>query len=95
VIAPRAAGELPEFGEYYRTLVGCAFSEQTVVDVLSPPGPPSHGIRAASADTPWYLRDLPDCRRHRDQRRVIGEPLAEGFTRARLVTPNRVPLLSG
>jgi hypothetical protein len=56
VIAPRVAGELPEFGEDYRDLVDALSASNLVVDVLEPP-PPSEGIRAASADIAVYLLD--------------------------------------
>jgi hypothetical protein len=56
VIAPRVAGELPEFDEDYRDLVDALSASAFVVDVLEPP-PPSGGLRGASADIAVYLLD--------------------------------------
>jgi hypothetical protein len=56
VIAPRVAGELPEFEDDYRDLVDALSASALVVDVLEPP-PPSEGLRAASADIAVYVLD--------------------------------------
>jgi hypothetical protein len=56
VIAPRVAGELPEFEEDYRDLIDALAASALEVEVLEPP-PPSEGLRFASADIAVYLLD--------------------------------------